>query len=50
VREAKRIAGEYNLSIRISGKDDFIVTSQDINPGKQVLEGTTIKLKSEPNP
>lgn len=50
VGEAKRIAGEYNLSIRISGKDDFIVTYQDINPGKQVLEGTTIKLKSEPNP
>lgn len=50
VREAKRIAGEYNLSIKVSGKEDFIVTSQDINPGKEVLEGTIIKLKSEPNP
>lgn len=50
VREAKRIAREYNLSIKVSGKEDFIVTSQNINPGKEVLEGTTIKLNSEPNP
>ncbi|MCY6372363.1 Stk1 family PASTA domain-containing Ser/Thr kinase [Clostridium ganghwense] len=50
VEEAKKIAKEYNLNINVKGNDDFIITYQDKVPGKEVLEGTTINLKSEPNP
>ncbi|NEZ48296.1 Stk1 family PASTA domain-containing Ser/Thr kinase [Clostridium botulinum] len=50
VKEARRLATQYKLSISFRGKDDFIIVSQDKEPGSQVSEGTSIILKTEPNP
>lgn len=50
VKEARKIANEYKLVIEVNGKEDFIITSQNKLPGKEVEEGTVIKLSSEPNP
>ncbi len=50
VKEARKIANEYKLVIEVNGKEDFIITSQNKLPGKEVEEGTVIKLNSEPNP
>ncbi|KEH97680.1 Stk1 family PASTA domain-containing Ser/Thr kinase [Clostridium massiliodielmoense] len=50
VKEARRLAAQYKLSISFRGKDDFIIVSQDKEPGSQVSEGTSIILKTEPNP
>ncbi|KGM96075.1 protein kinase [Clostridium novyi A str. 4552] len=50
VKEARRLAAQYKLSISFRGKDDFIIVSQDKEPGSQVSEGTSITLKTEPNP
>ncbi|QGU95250.1 Stk1 family PASTA domain-containing Ser/Thr kinase [Clostridium bovifaecis] len=50
VREARELAAQYNLIIKVKGKDEFIITSQDKAPGKEVAEETVISLTSEPNP
>lgn len=50
VKEARNIAKEYNLIIQVNGREDFIVTSQDKVPGREVEEETVIRLSSEPNP
>ncbi|MCY6959475.1 Stk1 family PASTA domain-containing Ser/Thr kinase [Clostridium brassicae] len=50
VSEAKSIAAQNNLNIQVSGKGDFIITAQSVSPGKKVPQGTTIRLRSEPNP
>jgi serine/threonine-protein kinase len=50
VRESRNLAAENNLIIKVKGRDDFIITSQDKAPGREVQEGTVIILTSEPNP
>lgn len=50
VKEARRIAQNYDLILDVSGRDDFIITAQDTYAGKEVEAGTVIKLTSEPNP
>jgi eukaryotic-like serine/threonine-protein kinase len=50
VRQARNLAAENNLIIKVKGGDDFIITSQDKAPGREVQEGTVIILTSEPNP
>lgn len=50
VREAKKLAHDMNLKIKVKGHDDFIIVSQNKSPGREVTEGTVINLKSEPNP
>ncbi|KOA20528.1 serine/threonine-protein kinase PrkC [Clostridium homopropionicum DSM 5847] len=50
VKEARRIAQNYDLILDVSGRDDFIITVQDTYAGKEVEAGTVIKLTSEPNP
>jgi len=50
VRQARNLAAENNLIIKVKGRDDFIITSQDKAPGMEVKEGTVITLTSEPNP
>lgn len=50
VKEARILAEQNDLSISFRGRDDFIIVSQDKAPGSQVAEGTSISLKTEPNP
>ncbi|WMJ82094.1 Stk1 family PASTA domain-containing Ser/Thr kinase [Clostridium sp. MB40-C1] len=50
ISEAKSIAAQNNLNIQVSGKGDFIIVAQSVSPGKKVPQGTTIRLRSEPNP
>ena len=50
VKEAHRIAQNYDLILDVSGRDDFIITAQDTYAGKEVEAGTVVKLTSEPNP
>ncbi|KGN02939.1 protein kinase [Clostridium novyi A str. 4570] len=50
VKEARILAEQNDLSISFRGREDFIIVSQDKAPGSQVTEGTSISLKTEPNP
>lgn len=50
VKEAKELAREYNLKIAVEGRNDFIIISQDKDPGTEVKENTRINLNSQPNP
>lgn len=50
VKEARVLAEQNDLSISFRGREDFIIVSQDKAPGSQVAEGTSISLKTEPNP
>lgn len=50
VKEARILAEQNDLSISFRGREDFIIVSQDKAPGSQVAEGTSISLKTEPNP
>nr|WP_242947167.1 PASTA domain-containing protein [Clostridium haemolyticum] len=50
VKEARELAAQFNVSISVKGREDFVITSQDKTPGTAVSKGTNIILKSEPNP
>lgn len=50
VKEAKEIGVQNKVSVVVRGKGDFIIVAQDKAPGTVVSKGTTIILKSEPNP